>query len=142
MAENSPAKCFIDTNIWLYAFLETQDAQKSQAANSLVKTERKITISSQVINEICINLLRKAAFTEEQLRELITAFYAKYPVAELTKNVLLKGSELRRAYLFSFWDSLIVANALLSEATRLYSEDMQHGLVVENRLEIVNPFRA
>lgn len=142
MAENSSVKCFIDTNIWLYAFLETQNAQKSQVANLLVKTEREITISSQVINEVCINLLRKATFTEEQLQELIKAFYTKYMVAEVTQNVLLKGSELRQTYQFSFWDSLIVASALFSEAKLLYSEDMQDGLVVENQLRIVNPFRA
>lgn len=42
--------------------------------------------------------------------------------------------------LFSFWDSLIVASAILGEASILYSEDMQVGLIIENALQIVNPF--
>lgn len=40
-----------------------------------------------------------------------------------------------------FYDSLIVASALESECTILYSEDMQPGLVIENQLKIVNPFK-
>ncbi len=40
-----------------------------------------------------------------------------------------------------FYDSLIVATALESECTILYSEDMQDGLLIENQLKIVNPFK-
>jgi len=47
---------------------------------------------------------------------------------------------LRRRYSLSYWDSTIVAAALNSGAEVLYSEDMQHGLTVEGRLEIRNPF--
>ena len=54
---------------------------------------------------------------------------------------MLKASALREQHAFSFWDSLIVASALATNATVLYSEDMQDGLVVEKRLRIVNPFK-
>ncbi len=40
----------------------------------------------------------------------------------------------------SFWDSLIVGSAVKSGCKRLYSEDMQYGLIVENELKIINPF--
>jgi predicted nucleic acid-binding protein len=43
-------------------------------------------------------------------------------------------------YGFSWWDALIVAAALRQECTLLLSEDMQHNLVVDNRLTIINPF--
>jgi predicted nucleic acid-binding protein len=36
---------------------------------------------------------------------------------------------------------LIVASAFSAGAGMLYSEDMQDGLVVEQRLMIVNPFK-
>ena len=51
-----------------------------------------------------------------------------------------KGSNLRKRYGFSYWDSLVVACALLAECTVLYSEDMQTGLRVEDQTTIVNPF--
>jgi predicted nucleic acid-binding protein len=40
-----------------------------------------------------------------------------------------------------FWDSLIIASAIAAQANALPSEDMQHGLVIENSLEIIRPFR-
>jgi predicted nucleic acid-binding protein len=43
-------------------------------------------------------------------------------------------------YSLSFWDSLIVASALAANAEILYSEDMQNGLLIENKLRIINPF--
>ena len=36
--------------------------------------------------------------------------------------------------MLSFWDSLIVASALYADANILYSEDMQHGLIVSEKL--------
>jgi len=97
-------------------------------------------VSTQVINEVCVNLLKKAQFSEQQVQQLIESFYARYLVIELSKTLLLKASALRVQYTFSFWDSTIVSSALHADASVLYSEDMQDGLVVENRLRIINPF--
>ena len=36
---------------------------------------------------------------------------------------------------------MIVAAALDAECDTLWSEDMQHGLVVAGRLRVVNPFQ-
>ncbi len=58
----------------------------------------------------------------------------------LNQEILLKASELRMKYSLSFWDSLIVASALAANAEILYSEDMQNGLLIENKLRIINPF--
>ena len=99
-------------------------------------------MSTQVINEACVNLIKKAHFSEQQIQQLIESFYAKYIVVELSKPLLLKASALRGQHALSFWDSIIVASALSTKATVLYSEDMQDGLVVENRLRIVNPFKG
>jgi len=42
--------------------------------------------------------------------------------------------------MLSFYDSMIVSAALLSGCDVLYSEDMQDGLFIENKLRICNPF--
>jgi len=84
--------CFVDTNIWLYAFIEDEgngdDARKSAIARRLIR-ESDAVVSTQVINEVCVNLLRQANFTEGQIRSLIEAFYERYPVKELSRTVLL-----------------------------------------------------
>ena len=97
-------------------------------------------VSTQVINEVCVNLLRRADFTEEQIGQLIKSFYEKYPVIELNRAVLLTASQLRQRYSLSFWDSLIAASALSAGVSILHSEDLQHGLVIEGQLQVLNPF--
>jgi predicted nucleic acid-binding protein len=138
MSESEPR--FIDTNIWLYAFTD-DDAQKKDAAQALIKTSQPI-ISGQVINEVCVNLIKQAKFPEAQIGELIETFYQKYDVVETNKGLLLSPSQLRREHAISYWDSLIVAAALAGEVKILYSEDMQHGQVIRETLRIVNPFKA
>ncbi len=133
--------CFIDSNIWLYAFIETQDTDKSGIAKSVIQNRNiAITVSTQIINEVCVNLIRKAHFSEKKIRELVESFYNKYNVLEISKENLLKASEIREHHNFSFWDSLILASALYASAEIFYSEDMQNGFVIE-KMKIVNPLK-
>jgi predicted nucleic acid-binding protein len=134
---------FTDSNIWLYSLMTEaatpEDMRKQQAASTLLRQIRP-TISTQVINETCSVLIRKARFDEVQIREVVEAFAEICTIVELTTETLIQASNLRSRYNFSFWDGLIVASALEANASILYSEDMQTGLVVEGQLTIVNPF--
>ena len=133
-------RCFIDTNVWLYALIESKENErKSKTAKELLETP-DVFISVQVINEVCVNLIKKAGFGETQISALIESFYEDYPVVEVDLTILLMASKLRQHYAFSFWDSLIVASALAAESGILYSEDIQDGLLVEGKLKIINPF--
>ncbi len=138
MTENS--KCFLDSNIWLYALTDQDEEHKQKAGNLIKKNQKRICLSTQVINEVCLNLKRKSSFNETEISRLISSFYLNYEIVELNQEVLLEASELRTKYSFSFWDGLIVASALTANAEILYSEDMQNDLQVENKLKIVNPF--
>ena len=109
MSANLVSACFIDTNIWLYAFIAGDDLRKTAIARSLIM-ESEPVISTQVVNEVCVNLLRRARFTEEQVRRLIESFYEKYPVIEMNRSILLVASRLRQRYALSFWDSTICPN--------------------------------
>lgn len=132
--------CFIDTNIWLYAFIPSQDASKSAKAKDIIR-QGDIIVSSQIINEICVNLIKKAQFDEPAIQRLIDSFYSRYNVTIVDKTTLLKASELRERLQLSFWDSLIVSSALLARAEILYTEDLADGLLVENRLRVSNPVK-
>lgn len=111
MPDNQRTLCFIDTNIWLYAFIETDETAKSTLARTLIQESEPI-ISTQVVNEVCVNLLRCANFTEEQISRLVESFYEKYQITELTKPVLLMASQLRQRYSLSFWDNIIVGECV------------------------------
>jgi predicted nucleic acid-binding protein len=141
MRDGDGPLAFVDTNVWLYAFIQSQDASKHATARTVLEQCEPI-LSTQVVNEVCVNLLRKASFSEERIGQLVEALYEKYQVISLDRSILLKATEVRRRHLFSFWDGVIVASALSSGASVLYSEDMQGGLVVEGQLTFVNPFAA
>jgi len=134
---------FIDSNVWLYALIETQqerDIVKHKLAKQLLTTDIDIHISTQVVNEVCINLMRKANKDNDYIFQFSRDFIASYSVHSQTTDDLLTASSLRLDYHFSYWDSLIVASALNNECKILSSEDMQHGLQVYDKLVIENPF--
>jgi predicted nucleic acid-binding protein len=132
---------FLDSNIWLYALVKEQDADKHSIARELVQ-QPGIAVSTQIINEVCFNLYRNKIQTETELEKLIQGFYRKHSVVTLDYHVLTKASLLRQSYKLSFWDSLIVSAALQAQAAILYSEDMQHNQLIENCLTIINPFET
>jgi len=61
-------------------------------------------------------------------------------VVALTMEHVAEALTLVEEYSFSYWDALVVATALLADVQTLYSEDMQNGLVVKNKVTIINPF--
>jgi predicted nucleic acid-binding protein len=63
------------------------------------------------------------------------------PVVPITLATHDTGLALAERYGLSTWDAMIVAAALLSGCDTLWSEDMQHGLIVDGALRIVDPFR-
>lgn len=137
MKDNS----FIDSNIWLYSFIGDTAGKHQLAAKLIQENKQEIAISLQVINEVCVNLIKKANFKEEKIEELINSFYENYRLVELDKDVLTNASKLRNSLSLSFWDSLIVSAALMSECDILYTEDLQHNQVIADNLKIVNPFK-
>jgi predicted nucleic acid-binding protein len=135
----SPKTYFLDSNIWIYAFANNQDPRKQAIAATLIDSPGVI-ISTQVINEVSVNLIKKSAFTETQIQSLIDSFYQGSQVIEFDRALLRLASDLRTRYSISYWDSLIIASALTSGTSTIYTEDMQNGLVVNQQLQIINPF--
>ncbi len=139
--ESNKNCCLVDSNIWLYAFVEAQDSGKSHIAKSVIQSrDVAVTISTQIISEVCVNLVRKVDFSEGKIRELIESFYRKYRVVEINKEILLRASEMREHHRFSFWDSIVFASALTADIDIIYSEDMQDGFTI-GRTRIVNPLK-
>jgi predicted nucleic acid-binding protein len=136
---------FIDTNVFVYLFDETDDRKRNKA-ETIVRTAletRNARISYQVVQETLNVVTRKLAspMTAEQagkfLEQVLQPLWQIMPSPALCR----RGLDIQGRYGFSFYDSLIVAAALESGATRLYSEDMQDGQKIEG-LTIENPFKA
>jgi predicted nucleic acid-binding protein len=60
-------------------------------------------------------------------------------VLPVDEQVTRKCAELAMRFQLSNWDALIVAAAVLAGCEKLYSEDLQHGQVLEG-VTIENPF--
>jgi predicted nucleic acid-binding protein len=132
---------FVDSNIWLYALIVGQDEEKAKIANRLLADNvTNLVMSSQVVLEVVSNLLKKLRSDESEIIRFITSSYHYFRVVHVDEVVMTQASQLRTRYSLSYWDSLIVAAALESHATILYSEDMQNRLVFNNKLTIINPF--
>ncbi|MGA8056467.1 MAG: hypothetical protein WCA12_21840, partial [Burkholderiales bacterium] len=74
-----------------------------------------------------------AAF--DALREL-----SVLPTVRVDTPLILSAVQLSRGRQLSFWDALILRAAIEGGASRLYSEDLQHGQVFET-LTVENPLR-
>ena len=137
-------RIFIDTNIFVYAFLEPEDNydkpkhfRSVELLNSL--QELNVFISIQVLNEF-YNSLLKYQIADEKIQEKLQQIIDVVFVSHLTLKTIKKCWEIKMKYRFSYYDSLIIASALENDCLILYTEDMQHGQIIEKRLKIINPF--
>lgn len=127
---------FIDTNVILY--LLSTDTAKADRAEEIVG--KGGTISVQVLNELAAVTQRKLRMSWAETDEILSTVQALLSIEPLVVETHKLGCEMARRYQLSVYDGMIVAAALLANSSILYSEDMQHGLVVEKRLTIRNPF--
>ena len=67
--------------------------------------------------------------------------YSVWLKGPITDTTLIGAIDIHTSLGFSFWDSLIIKSALENGCETLYSEDMQHGQLIDNRLTVINPFR-
>jgi predicted nucleic acid-binding protein len=134
----SAAKIFLDTNVVLYVL--SGEAGKAETAEDLLAAGS--TISVQVLNEVAAVALRKLGMSWPQIRQMLDVLRAVCEVEPLSLATHGRGMAIAERFGFSVYDSLIVAAALGAGCETLYSEDMQHGQVIEGRLTIRNPFRS
>jgi predicted nucleic acid-binding protein len=137
-------KCFVDTNILVYAHDFTTGAKHERARALIEKlwSSGSGVLSTQVLQELCINLRRKAArpLSIEGTRRLIED-YSRWEVVVNTAESVLGALNLESRYQISFWDALIVQAAGNSGATVLYSEDLAEGQTY-GTVRVVNPLRG
>ena len=130
---------FIDSNIWIYAHQDAPDDPRSALAWAFVRREAHIVVSAQVVAEY-FNIMRRKD-EEERIQRNIARMLKRCRVQPLDSAVIQRTLAIRKRYGFSIWDSQIVAAALEASCRRLYTEDLQHGQVIET-LEIIDPFKG
>jgi predicted nucleic acid-binding protein len=134
-------KCFVDTNILVYAH-DRSAGVKHQRAQTLLEQlwdSEQGVLSTQVLQELCINLRRKIShpLPVDEVRLLIRD-YATWEVVTNTPESVLQALDIELRYKTSFWDALILQAAESSGASILYTEDLATGQRYR-AVRVVNP---
>ena len=134
---------FVDTNILIYA-LDAREPSKQRVAQDWLSRcwqERSGRISTQVLNEFYVNLVRlNGDAFKVRARAEIRHLMAWNP-CPIDTALLETAWNIADEVQISHWDSLIVAAAVQQQCETLLSEDLQDGQVIEG-VRVVNPFRV
>jgi len=130
---------FLDSNVMIYAYFNSEK-NKQEMSMQLIR-ENNVIISTQVLQEMSNILFRKFKADYEIIKKLLTeCIKNSYEIYTNRQQTIFKACDIAARYQFSFYDSLIIAAALDSGCTILYSEDLQHNQRIENTLTIINPY--
>lgn len=138
------ASTFVDTNILIYAH-DTHEPDKQRVAAGLLAelwASDDGVLSAQVLQEFYNAATRKLQrpLPRNTARELVSD-YSHWRRVDTDPLLIVSASRLEEQHSLAFWDALIVEAAIRSGASRLLSEDMQHGRRF-GELLIENPFTA
>ncbi len=132
-------RVFIDTNILVY--LSVNNDAKTETTTKLIYNLPNAVISTQVLGEFSNVAYRNKVLSLEKLVEYIDIFTSSFELFKISASTIIYAIKIKEKYSFSFWDSLIIASAIETDCSILYSEDMQHLQRIDDKLTIINPFK-
>jgi predicted nucleic acid-binding protein len=127
---------FVDSNVLLYLVLDNG----AKAAKAREVLGLGCTISVQVLNETTNVLRRKYKMPWNEVRQFLAV------VRKLTETIPVDiviheaGIDIAERYGFSIYDSMIAAAAIKSDCHIVFSEDMQHDQLIDQKVRVINPF--
>ena len=133
------AKVFFDSNVLIYAMV-SGDPRRERAQQLVAQGG---VISVQVLNEFVAVARRKMRMPWEDVILALDAVRILFPSpVSITLNTHEAALKIAQQYGFAIYDAQIAASALEANCPTLYSEDLQDGQVIDERLTTRNPFRS
>ncbi len=129
---------FLDTNVVLY--IASGDPVKADRAETIIGEGGAISV--QVLNEFANVARRKMRMSWQDTRASLILLRSLLTVHSVTVETHETGLALAERYNLSTYDATIAASALLADCDILWSKDMRHGLAIDGRLRIADPFRT
>ncbi|WP_310006621.1 PIN domain-containing protein [Caballeronia sp. LZ043] len=137
--EAAPTRFAVDSNVIVNLF--SGDVAKADRAEALVAGgNSKPVISTQVMNEVTLVMSQKMGLSWRGIERILDDVEVLCEVVPLALDVHKEARRVAAHYGFRFYDSCIVAFALLADCEVPYSEDMHHGQVIFDQLTVINPF--
>jgi len=138
-----PDKVFFDTNIFVYAFDNSNPVKMATSRELLFKFSSKnsAVISYQVIQEflnVCYKL-SKSSTLSSTINEFIQQEMCSRWQVNPSIQLFNKAIAIKEKHKFSYYDALIIAAALEAKCASIFSEDLQHLQKIE-LTQVINPY--
>ncbi len=133
---------FVDTNLLYYSNTESPDPRHARArelVEPLWSAAGKAAVSVQVLQELHVNLIRKAGLDPSAACRRVSVYLA-WKVVDNDRLLLKAAFDVQARWKLNYWDCLIVAAAQRCSAAVLWSEDLSHGQQYDE-VRVLNPFR-
>jgi predicted nucleic acid-binding protein len=133
---------FIDTNVLLYSISRDRGETEKRERAIAILDAGGIVLSVQVLQEFYVQATR--ATRQDRLAHdlavgLVRA-WRRFPVVELTAELMDTAFEITARHRLSFCDAAIVAAAASVGCAELLSEDLNHGQTLAG-VRVTDPFR-
>lgn len=131
----------LDTNVVIYMFDDINVGKRDRARQLVGEAiaSGEGVISQQVVQEALNVFASKLGATAGQQLEIfdnvLSSLWRIHPTADSFRRAVTISDRYR----FGFYDSLVIAAALEYGCEYLYSEDLQHGQIIDT-VAIRNPF--
>ena len=135
------AKCFLDTNILVYACDQDIPAKKEKARALLRDQQRHDQppcISTQVLQEFYVATTRKLNIEPLRAKDMMRSF-RHMEIAQISPDDINQAIDGSIIWQLSFWDALILVAAMKLRCAIVYSEDLNAGQHFES-VRVINPF--
>ena len=129
---------FFDTNVLIY--LASGDPTKADRAEAIIGSGGAISV--QILNELANVARRKMRMSWQDTHAFLSLLRGLLTVHSVAVETHETGLALAERHNLSIYGAMIAASALDADCDTLWSEDMQHGIVLDGRLRVVNPFRG
>ncbi|MDJ1177996.1 PIN domain-containing protein [Roseofilum sp. BLCC_M91] len=133
-------KIFLDTNLWVYLYAKEPEIKYLKVKQVIEDNFESILVSTQILGELFNVLTRKKLVPDDEAQEIVLEVVSNFTIAEIDTLKVLQALDIKSRYQYSYWDSLIIATALILDCTILYSEDLHHDQIIEQKMKIINPF--
>lgn len=135
-------RCFIDTNIIVYAHDISAGNKQKKAMELIVDLwhSKKGCLSMQVLQEFYVTIVNKVKNPKKpDEAALIIKDLSHWILHTPDIDDIFGAIEIQSKYKLSFWDSLIICSARKLKCDVIFSEDLNNEQIYENIL-VINPF--
>ncbi|MCL2693585.1 MAG: PIN domain-containing protein [Oscillospiraceae bacterium] len=132
-------KAFLDTNILVYFYSESEKDKQNTALSVLNRHECVTNIHA--VCEASNVFMKKFKWNPTKVKKhLDNIELVCDEILPVQRNTINKAIDIKDRYGFSFYDCLMLASALESDCQMIFTEDMSDGQIINDTLKIINPF--